>query len=600
MMSASSSATTRTSLRSIPILVRYSAIKPMFLSLVRPDRISSPITRIAAVTISLMTFLALHDRDLALANTLKSRGFAAVISTEQPFFQAAQRPSRPNARRQCISRWPGPCYHPFESCTVRHRLEKASGDMATAFDEMNGPDGDLRPAYQELSRWLKETPPDALEYRRQEAELLFRRIGITFAVYGDAEAQERLIPFDVIPRIMSAREWAILEKGLKQRVRALNMFLRDIYHGRDILRANVIPDDLIFQNPVFRPEMNGQDVPHDVYVHIAGIDIVRVNPESFFVLEDNARTPSGVSYMLENREIMMRLFPDLFARHRVAPVERYPDELLSALRSVAPLSAAAEPTVALMTPGVYNSAYYEHSFLADKLGIELVEGRDLIVKNDEVFMRTTEGLKRVDVIYRRVDDDFLDPLTFRPDSALGVPGLMSAYAAGNITLANAVGTGIADDKAVYSYMPDIVKFYLGEKPILKNVPTWRCREPDDLKYVLDHLSELVVKEVHGSGGYGMPIGAAATKATIEAFRDKLKREPEGVIAQPTLALSTCPTCTASGLAPRHVDLRPFVLTGSKNVTIVPGGLTRVALKEGSLVVNSSQGGGTKDTWILDE
>ena len=320
----------------------------------------------------------------------------------------------------------------------------------------------------------------------------------------------------------------------------------------------------------------------------------------FRSLEDNARTPSGVSYMLENREIMMRLFPDLFARHRVAPVEKYPDELLSALRSVAPHSAAAEPTVALMTPGVYNSAYYEHSFLADKLGIELVEGRDLIVKNDEVFMRTTEGLKRVDVIYRRVDDDFLDPLTFRPDSALGVPGLMSAYAAGNVTLANAVGTGIADDKAIYSYMPDVVKFYLGEEPILKNVQTWRCREPQDLAYVLDNLGDLVVKEVHGSGGYGMLIGPAATKATIEAFRDKLKREPEGFIAQPTLALSTCPTCTASGLAPRHVDLRPFVLTGRDRVTIVPGGLTRVALKEGSLVVNSSQGGGTKDTWILDE
>src|SRR6476660_992957 len=450
-------------------------------------------------------------------------------------------------------------------------LEGQSGFMAVAFDEMNGSGGNLRPAYQELSRWLKETPPDALEYRRQEAELLFRRSGITFAVYGDAEAQERLIPFDVIPRIFSAKEWTLLEKGLRQRVRALNMFLRDVYHGRDILRAGIIPDDLIFQNPVFRPEMNDQQVPHDVYVHIAGIDIIRTEPENFFVLE--------------NREIMMRLFPDLFARHRVAPVERYPDELLSALRSVAPVSASAEPTVALMTPGVYNSAYYEHSFLADKLGIELVEGRDLIVKNDEVFMRTTEGLKRVDVIYRRVDDDFLDPLTFRPDSALGVPGLMSAYAAGNITLANAVGTGIADDKAIYSYMPDIVKFYLSEQPILKNVQTWRCREPQDLAYVLDNLADLVVKEVHGSGGYGMLIGPAATKATIEAFRDKLKREPEGFIAQPTLALSTCPTCTEKGLAPRHVDLRPFVLTGSEHTTIVPGGLTRVALKEGSLVDN---------------
>ena len=472
--------------------------------------------------------------------------------------------------------------------------------MAVAFDEMNGPGGEVRQAYQELSRWLSETPPEALTHRRQEAELLFRRIGITFAVYGDAEAQERLIPFDVIPRILSGREWALMELGLKQRVRALNMFLRDIYHGRDILRAGIIPDDLIFQNPVFRPEMNGQAVPHDVYVHIAGIDIVRVDDENFYVLEDNARTPSGVSYMLENREVMMRLFPDLFARHRIAPVERYPDELLTALRSVAPAHSSSEPTVALMTPGVYNSAYYEHSFLADKLGVELVEGRDLVVKNDEVFMRTTEGLKRVDVIYRRVDDDFLDPLTFRPDSALGVPGLMSAYRAGNVTLANAVGTGIADDKAVYSYMPDIVKFYLGEEPILKNVPTWRCREPGDLAYVLDHLAELVVKEVHGSGGYGMLIGPAATKATIEAFRDKLKREPEGFIAQPTLALSTCPTCTESGLAPRHVDLRPFVLTGRDRTTIVPGGLTRVALQEGSLVVNSSQGGGTKDTWILDE
>src|ERR1051326_6505070 len=371
--------------------------------------------------------------------------------------------------------------------------------MAVAFDEMNGSDVELRTAYQELSRWLKGTPPDALEYRRQEAELLFPRIGITFAVYGDAPAQERLIPFRGIPRILARREWTLLEKGLRQRVRALNMFLRDIYHGRDILRAEIVPEDLIFQNPVFRPEMNGQQVPHDVYIHIAGIDIVRVDADNFIVLEDNARTPSGVSYMLENREIMMRLFPDLFARHRIAPVERYPDELLAALRSVAPASASSEPTVALLTPGVYNSAYYEHSFLADKLGVELVEGRDLIVKNDEVFMRTTEGLKRVDVIYRRVDDAFLDPLTFRPDSVLGVPGLMSAYAAGNVTLANAVGTGIADDKAVYSYMPEVVRFYLGEDPILKNVQTWRCREPKDLSYVLDNLADLVVKEVHEIG-----------------------------------------------------------------------------------------------------
>src|SRR6478672_7300908 len=471
--------------------------------------------------------------------------------------------------------------------------------MAAAFDEMTGSDGTLRPAYGELSRWLSEVPPDVLDYRRREAEVLFRRIGITFAVYGEADAQERLIPFDVLPRILAAAEWDILRAGLEQRVKAINHYIRDVYHRRDILKAGIVPEDLVFQNPVFRPEMNGQKVPHDIYVHIGGIDIVRVDAETFYVLEDNARTPSGVSYMLENREIMLRLFPELFARHRVAPVENYPDELLATLKSVAPATSSADPTVVLLTPGVYNSAYYEHSFLAAKLGIELVEGRDLIVKNDQVFMRTTEGLKRVDVIYRRVDDDFLDPLTFRPDSALGVPGLMSAYAAGNVTLANAVGTGIADDKAVYSYMPEIVKFYLGEEPILKNVPTWRCREPKDLAYVLDNLSELVVKEVHGSGGYGMLIGPAATKATIEAFRDKLKREPEGFIAQPTLALSTCPTCVEAGVAPRHVDLRPFVLSGRGRIRIVPGGLTRVALKEGSLVVNSSQGGGTKDTWVLD-
>lgn len=472
--------------------------------------------------------------------------------------------------------------------------------MAVAFDEMSKPDGDLRQAYQELSLWLKDTPPDVLEFRRKEAELLFRRIGITFAVYGDAEAQERLIPFDVIPRIIAAREWRVLEAGLKQRVKALNLFLSDIYHARDILRAGLIPEDLIYQNPVFRPEMNGQDVPHDIYVHIAGIDIVRVDPEKFYVLEDNARTPSGVSYMLENREIMMRLFPDLFARHRVAPVENYSDELLSALRSVAPNSASAEPNVALLTPGIYNSAYYEHSFLADKLGIELVEGRDLLVKDEVVFMRTTEGLKRVDVIYRRLDDDFIDPLAFRPDSMLGVPGLMTAYMAGNVTLANAVGTGISDDKAVYSYMPEIVKFYLGEEPILNNVPTWRCRQQDDLKYVLEHMHELVIKEVHGSGGYGMLIGPAATKDAIATFREKLKAHPGNFIAQPTLALSTCPIATEQGLAPRHVDLRPFVLTGREHTAIVPGGLTRVALKQGSLVVNSSQGGGTKDTWVLDE
>ena len=421
--------------------------------------------------------------------------------------------------------------------------------MVAAFDEMKGQDGGVRPAYGELARWLADVPADVLDYRRREAELIFRRIGITFAVYGEAEAQERLIPFDVIPRIMAAAEWRLLEKGLTQRVNALNAFIKDIYGPREIMRAGLVPDDIIFRNPAFRPEMSGQMVPHDIYVHVAGIDIVRVDAETFYVLEDNARTPSGVSYMLENREIMMRLFPELFSRHRIAPVENYPDELLATLKSVAPSVASRDPNVVLLTPGVFNSAYYEHSFLADKLGVELVEGRDLFVKDEIVYMRTTQGPQRVDVIYRRIDDDFIDPLTFRPDSALGVAGLMSAYTAGNVTLANAVGTGIADDKAIYSFMPTIVKFYLGEEPLLKTVPTWRCREEEHLAYVLDHLHELVVKEVHGSGGYGMLIGPAASKIGIEQFRAKLKTSPKNFIAQPTLALSTCPTCVEEGIAP---------------------------------------------------
>jgi uncharacterized circularly permuted ATP-grasp superfamily protein len=468
-----------------------------------------------------------------------------------------------------------------------------------AFDEMRGGEGGIRPPYIELSKWLGEVQQDLLDYRRREAELVFRRIGITFAVHGDTEAQERLIPFDVIPRILSADEWRLLKAGLEQRVKALNAFVSDVYLRRNILKAGIIPEDLIFQNEVFRPEMNGKSVPHDIAVHIAGIDIVRTDERDFYVLEDNVRTPSGVSYMLENRETMLRLFPELFSRHRIAPVENYPDELLATLKSVAPVTSAAEPTVVLLTPGSFNSAYYEHSFLADKLGIELVEGRDLFVRDNVLFMRTTEGPQRVDVIYRRIDDDFIDPLAFRPDSVLGVPGLLTAYQAGNVTLANAIGTGIADDKAIYSYMPEIVRFYLDEESILKNVPTWRCREGEHLAYVLEHLPDLVVKEVHGSGGYGMMIGPMASKATLGSFREKLQAHPKNFIAQPTLALSTCPTCVDSGIAPRHVDLRPFVLTGRDCIRIVPGGLTRVALKKDSLVVNSSQGGGTKDTWVLD-
>ena len=470
---------------------------------------------------------------------------------------------------------------------------------AIFFDEMTRADASTRAVYQGLADWLGDTPGDVLASRREQAELLFRRIGITFAVYGDKEATERLIPFDILPRMIARAEWQVLEKGLTQRVKALNAFLTDIYGPREILRAGIVPSDLVYRNPHFRPEMAGQKVPHDIYVHIGGIDIVRVDENDFYVLEDNARTPSGVSYMLENREVMLRLFPELFARHQVAPVENYPDELLASLRSVAPRSATADPVCVLLTPGQFNSAYYEHSFLADKLGIELVEGRDLFVRDDVVFMRTTEGPKRVDVIYRRIDDEYIDPLAFRPDSALGVAGLMSAYRAGNVTLANAVGTGVADDKAIYTYMPDVIRFYLGEEPLLKNVDTHRCREPDALKYVLDNLAKLVVKEVSGSGGYGMLVGPHASKADLAAFTAKLKHDPANFIAQPTLALSTCPVSVANGIAPRHVDLRPFVLSGADKVRIVPGGLTRVAMKEGSLVVNSSQGGGTKDTWVVD-
>ena len=469
----------------------------------------------------------------------------------------------------------------------------------TAFDEMTLPDGKAREAYRRLARWLEGAPSDLLSSRRSQAELLFRRIGITFAVYGDKDATERLIPFDLVPRIFAREEWQRLEKGLVQRVKALNMFLADVYGARDILRAGVVPSDLVYRNPQYRPEMVGHKMPHGVYVHIAGIDVVRVDEKDFYVLEDNARTPSGVSYMLENREVMMRLFPELFHAHRVAPVENYPDALLATLRSVAPVTASADPTVVVLTPGQFNSAYYEHSFLADKLGVELVEGRDLFVRDDVVFMRTTEGPQRVDVIYRRIDDDFLDPLAFRPDSALGVPGLFGAYLSGNVTLANAVGTGVCDDKAIYTYMPEIIRFYLGEEPALRNVPTWRCREPDALAYVLDHLGELVVKEVNGSGGYGMLVGPHATKREITNFAAKLNDAPENFIAQPTLALSTCPTFSESGISGRHVDFRPFVLSGADGVRVVPGGLTRVAMKAGSLVVNSSQGGGTKDTWVID-
>ena len=471
--------------------------------------------------------------------------------------------------------------------------------MPAAFDEMNGHDGTVREPYASVSQWLQTQQIDDLKRKRSEAEALFRRTGITFAVYGSNEAAERLIPFDIVPRVISATEWRRLSAGIEQRVRALNAFMYDIYHRQEILRAGRIPKQLIAANEAFLPEMIGVRPPAGVYTHIIGVDIVRISENEFYVLEDNARTPSGVSYMLENRETMMQLFPELFQNVKVRPVENYPQLLRQSLASVAPPGTQDVPTVAVLTPGIYNSAYFEHAFLADQMGVELVEGSDLRVVDGRVAMRTTQGYRAIDVLYRRVDDAFLDPLTFRPDSTLGVAGIMDVYRAGNITIANAPGTGIADDKAIYSYMPEIVEFYTGRKAILENVPTWRCSEPDSLAYVLDNLAELVVKEVHGSGGYGMLVGPASTKAERDAFSEKLKARPRNYIAQPTLALSTTPIFTESGLAPRHVDLRPFVLV-SDRIRITPGGLTRVALKEGSLVVNSSQGGGTKDTWVLDD
>lgn len=475
------------------------------------------------------------------------------------------------------------------------------------FDEMYAAPEQVRAHYTAYARWLAQQPEGVMANRRAEAEVIFRRVGITFAVYGDKDEDgagtERLIPFDLIPRVIPAHEWRRLEKGLTQRVNALNRFIHDVYHEQEILRTGIVPRAQVERNSQFRPQMVGVEVPGGVYAHIAGIDLVRApvpggqGEADYYVLEDNLRVPSGVSYMLEDRKMMMRLFPDLFSQNRVAPVAHYPDLLLETLRAVSP-AHAAEPTVVVLTPGMYNSAYFEHAFLAQQMGVELVEGQDLYVQDHFVYMRTTRGPKRIDVIYRRVDDDFLDPLVFRPTSTLGCAGLLDVYRRGHVTLCNAIGTGVADDKSIYPYVPQMIEFYLGEKPILQNVPTFMGRKPDDLKYILDHLKDLVVKEVHGAGGYGMLVGPAATGAEIEGFRQALSANPEGYIAQPTLSLSTCPTYVESGIAPRHIDLRPFVLSG-KTVQMAPGGLTRVALKAGSLVVNSSQGGGTKDTWILE-
>jgi uncharacterized circularly permuted ATP-grasp superfamily protein len=468
-----------------------------------------------------------------------------------------------------------------------------------AFNEMVNPDGSIRSPYARVHDWLKSLSKADIERARREAEGIFRRLGITFAVYGSDEASERLIPFDVIPRVFSAQEWRRLSAGIEQRVRALNAFLHDLYHRQEILRAGRIPRQVILQNEAFVPEMVGANPARGVYAHIIGIDIVRVSDNEFYVLEDNCRTPSGVSYMIEDREAMMYLFPELFKDYRVAPVEHYPAMLRKTLESVAPPACDGEPTIVVLTPGIHNSAFFEHAFLADEMGVELCEGSDLFVRDGWLYMRTTQEPQRVDVVYRRIDDAFLDPLTFRPDSTLGVPGMFDLYRAGRVTLVNAPGTGIADDKSIYTFIPDVIEFYTGERPLLRNVPTWRCADAKDLAYVVDHLPELVVKEVHGSGGYGMLVGPTSTKAVIKDFRARLMARPHNYIAQPTLALSASPTFTGSGVAPRHVDLRPFVLTGDR-IRVTPGGLTRVALKKDSLVVNSSQGGGTKDTWVLED
>lgn len=459
----------------------------------------------------------------------------------------------------------------------------------------------MRGHYQSFAQWLAQQPEPLIAARREEAELIFRRVGITFAVYGDSDGTERTIPFDIVPRIFPAAEWEHLERGLKQRVQALNMFLHDVYHEQHILKAGIIPAEQVLGNAQYRAQMQSINVPLGIYAHIAGIDIVRANHGAntgeLFVLEDNLRVPSGVSYMLENRKMMMRLFPELFANHRIEPVAHYPDLLLETLRD-ASKKASTRPNVVVLTPGMYNSAYFEHAFLAQQMGVELVEGQDLFVKDDCVFMRTTQGPRRIDVIYRRVDDDFLDPEVFRADSTLGPPGLLRAYRAGNVAICNAIGTGVADDKSIYPFVPDMIRFYLSEEPLISNVPTFICRKPEELDHVIQNMAQLVVKEVHGAGGYGMLVGPASTRAEIDDFKTRVLANPNNYIAQPTLALSTCPTYVESGIAPRHIDLRPFVLSG-EHIRMVPGGLTRVALKEGSLVVNSSQGGGTKDTWILE-
>jgi uncharacterized circularly permuted ATP-grasp superfamily protein len=474
----------------------------------------------------------------------------------------------------------------------------AGYDLGTFFDEMFDAPERPRPHYRLLAERLAAMSAAQLEERTRVANSFFLDQGIGFTVYGDDAGTDRIFPFDLIPRIVPRHEWETIERGLVQRLRALNLFIADIYHRQDILEAGIVPAYLVFGSRNFRREMIGLDVPGDVYAHIGGVDLVRDGDGRYLVLEDNLRTPSGVSYMLESREALKRIFAAVFDRYGVRPIDQYPRRLFETLRSVAPRASRGDPSIVLLTPGAHNSAYFEHSFLARQMGIELVEARDLVVHHNRVFNRTTRGMRRVDVVYRRIDDDFLDPLAFREDSLLGVPGLLNAYRDGNVTLANAIGTGVADDKAIYPYVPAMIRFYLSEDAILENVPTYQATDETDRAYVLDHLEELVVKAVDQSGGYGMLIGPASTAGERKEFARLISAEPRNYIAQPTIALSRHPTFVEGGLHGCHVDLRPFVLSGADATHIVPGGLTRTALRLGSLVVNSSQGGGSKDTWVL--
>ena len=465
------------------------------------------------------------------------------------------------------------------------------------FDEMFAGPGAVRPHYSKLFARFKEMEREEFERKRALAASTFLTQGVTFTVYNDDQGTERIFPFDLVPRIIPADEWELVERGLVQRITALNLFLHDIYHEQNILRDRVIPKEIVWEAAHFRPEFMYFDVPRNIYIHICGTDLVRDKEGAYLVLEDNARCPSGVSYVIENRETMKRTFPGLLGQYRVRTIANYSQELLNVLRHIAP-GEKTEPTVVLLTPGVYNSAYFEHSFLARSMGIEIVEGRDLVAQEGKVFMRTTMGLKPVDVIYRRINDDFLDPQVFRKDSGLGVTGLVEAYRDGNVSLANSIGTGVADDKAVYHFVPKMIRYYLSEDPILPNVPTYLAALREDLSYILDHVPELVIKAVNESGGYGMLIGPQASKAECERFREMVKKNPRNYIAQPVVPLSRAPAFCDESMQGRHLDLRPFILYGEK-VTIIPGGLTRVALRAGSLVVNSSQGGGSKDTWVLE-